>query len=165
MNGMIRIVAAGSVIMLGCAHSGPGSTSDGQSAYSINDVDTQPEFVACARYEPPRNGLAYNMRRVAASFTVTAAGTVEDVMVRSSRRPALAAEGTDDVRAIVSSCSYSPATIDGMAVAVRNVSRSFLLPVEPEVRDARDLMSAPSDIVAKPEPPREEHPIPPPRHN
>jgi hypothetical protein len=127
MHGLIRLTAVGSFLVVGCAHSAPRMSADGQPLHSIRAVDERPELLGCARYTPPGRGMA--SRRVQASFTVTATGAVQNVMIGRITPTTGPQRVAPDIRDIVSSCTYLPAVLNGVAVGVFDASRTFYVAV------------------------------------
>lgn len=164
MNGMIRIVAAGSMVMLACAHSEPRTAADDQTMHSVRTVDERPELVGCARYTPPRHGMD-QVIRVETTFAVSATGQVQDVMLGRISPAGASQRVPTDISDIVRSCVYRPAMLDGTAVGVRDASRSFYVAVNDLGLDGIGLDRSGRKVESEKETEKPAKPVPPPRAN
>lgn len=119
-------IVIASLIAAGCA--GATASSSGEPVfYAASEVEQQPVFAGCSRFDPGTRG---NSVVIPVSFAVRPDGKLQDVRVRSSsvsvRKTGHTAE---DIRDIVASCEFRPATLNGQPVGVRQVTRRFSFPI------------------------------------
>jgi hypothetical protein len=129
----ISVLFAALAMVVACAHTsdagdGGDHTSDagdGGEYYGLWEVDAGPRRIACPLVPPPPLRIMFGSPTpwgsVRARVDVSATGQVENVAVR--RLTLQSGCGlAHDVPAMLGSCHYTPAELDGRTVAVRGVS-------------------------------------------
>lgn len=118
--GRLAVTVAGCAWLAACA-------STGSSAYRLSQVDVRPELQGCGSYTAPAREHGYN---VELQFVVDESGEVEPETVDPRPRrdgvgdrhpPELLRRASSDI----SSCSFTPAVLDGEPVPVRVTKRLF----------------------------------------